>query len=177
MTSLRFKFINSLAGLLLAAFTLPLPAAAQERPCGLEHLVGEWVFATDVGRQALVPAEGDITAIGAFHVAADGVLSGIFDVTFEEFMHIPDIEYGGSISVGADCRGVVSFVTATGSMRTDSVVVVNSDLMIAMSRDTNNLWTYAMHRIDRGPSSASINAKLDAIMSRLGLAPGGFELK
>lgn len=167
----RKNFSTVIAAALLVA---PI-VGAQERPCNLDFVAGEWMFATDVGRQALVPSEGDITAIGVFDVAADGTLKGVFDVTFEDFMHVPDVPYDGTIAVGSDCRGTVTFVTGTGSMRTDSIVVVNANEMIGMSQDINNLWNYTMRRIDRGPGPAALEAKLDAVLKRLGLVPGAFE--
>ena len=66
-----------LAGLLCAAFLAaiaPLPVSAADRPCGLEYVAGDWVFFTGVGRQMLVPEEGDPTALGTFNITADGKL-------------------------------------------------------------------------------------------------------
>lgn len=133
------------------------------------------MFFTGVGRQMLVPEEGDITAIGTFNITEDGALSGVFDVTFENFMHIPDIPYNGTFTVDDDCRGTATFVTGTGSSRTDSIVVVNGNEMQGMSQDTNNLWTYRMRRIERNPDPDAIAAKINAILRRLGLVPSAFE--
>jgi|GEM_PF-2179315 len=150
-------------------------ASAGDRPCDLKYVAGEWVFITDVGRQALFPDAGDPTAMGTFNIGKDGSLSGTFDATFEGFMHLPDIPFNGTVTVGDDCRGTVEFVTGAGSARTDSLVVINGNEMRGMSQDINNLWTYTIRRIERHPGAAVRGAKMDALLKRLGLVPSAFD--
>jgi hypothetical protein len=138
-------------GLILAGFgMLALPAQAHEQEgCSIKMLTGRWLFATGIGHQALenAPPPGDITAIGTMNVAPSGELQGVFDVTFQSAVSVEDIPYYGSVVVDADCTGSLSFVTGTGSMRTDSIVVLNRYEFLGMSRDPNNLWTYTARRI------------------------------
>ncbi len=124
-------------------------AAWAERGCSVRDVAGKWMFATDIGRQMLpgFPPEKDITAIGTMNIARDGSLEGTFDVTVEDSFFQPGIPYSGSIIVNRDCTGTVEFVTALGSARTDSIVVVNRGSMIAMSQDPLNLWTYQVRRV------------------------------
>ena len=134
--------------LLVLSADLANPAWA-DRGCSVRDIAGKWVFATSIGRQMLpnFPPDKDITAIGTMNIARDGSLEGTFDVTVEDSFFQPGIPYGGSIVVNRDCTGTVEFVTALGSARTDSIVIVNRGSMIAMSQDPLNLWTYKVRRI------------------------------
>ena len=124
-------------------------AAWADRGCSVRDVAGKWMFATGIGRQMLpgFPPDKDITAIGTMNIARDGSLEGTFDVTVQDTFFQPGIPYSGSIVVNGDCTATVEFITALGSARTDSVVVVNRGKMIAMSQDPLNLWTYEVRRI------------------------------
>lgn len=167
---------NRLAGLLVIG-CLAVPALARaERPCSVQDLAGEWMFATAVGRQAFPDTpEGDITALGTMNLSASGTLAGTFDVTVETVFNLTDVPYSGSFSVGEDCRGTLSFVTGQGSSRTDSIVVVGPNEFLGMSQDTNNLWTYQARRISRTAGDDVLAKKVDALMRRLGLVPEALE--
>jgi len=120
--------------------------------CSTEALAGKWIFATGVGRQMLgepFPPDQDITAIGTWNVDRHGNLEGVFDVTVENFAHLADVSYSGSVTVNDDCRGTVEFVTSAGSARTDSITVVSPWEILGMSRDPANLWTYEVRRLPR----------------------------
>ena len=134
--------------LLLLSAGLVNPAWA-DRGCSVRDVAGKWMFATSIGRQMLpgFPPDKDITAIGTMNIARDGSLEGTFDVTVEDSFFQPGIPYSGSIIVNRDCTGTVEFVTALGSARTDSIVIVNRSSMIAMSQDPLNVWTYQVRRI------------------------------
>lgn len=134
--------------LLLLSAGLANPAWA-DRGCSVRDVAGKWMFATGIGRQMLpnFPPDKDITAIGTMNIARDGSLEGTFDVTVEDTFFQPGIPYGGSIVVNKDCTGTVEFVTALGSARTDSIVIVNRGAIIAMSQDPLNLWTYEVRRV------------------------------
>ena len=152
------------------------PALAQNRPCSVQSIAGEWIFATEVGQQALIPdVEGDITAIGTVNIDSAGNVSGEFDNTFADFMSFSDITFSGSITVDSDCRGTLTFVTSNGAMRTDSIGVVSQSEFWGMSRDVNNLWTYKAKRISRTAGPDALAAKIDALLQRLGLVPSAFE--
>lgn len=122
--------------------------------CSASMLAGRWVFATDVGHQntPIVPVPGDITAIGTMNIGRDGGLEGTFDVTFENAAFVPGVPYTGTVTVNDDCTGTLSFVTGVGSMRSDSIVVLNQYEFWGMSQDPNNLWTYRARRLP-GPRS------------------------
>lgn len=126
-----------------------LGGQAQAFECSTARMAGRWVFATGIGHQTLAqaPAPGDITAIGTMNVTRDGVLEGTFNVTFEGAAFVPDIPYSGTLTVNPDCTGTVSFVTAIGSQRTDSIVVLNRFEFWGMSEDPLNLWTYKARRL------------------------------
>ena len=137
--------------------TLTGTPALAGKACTTKMLAGKWVFATGIGRQALgepFPPDKDISAIGTFNVARDGALSGSFDVTVQDFGFIPGVEFSGSLMVNPDCTGTVSFATSVGSVRTDSIVVVNRREILGMSQDPANLWTYQVRRI-AGPGRAN----------------------
>lgn len=120
--------------------------------CATEALAGKWMFATGIGRQMLgepFPPDEDITAIGTWNVDRYGNLEGVFDVTVENFAHLSDVSYTGSIVVNDDCRGTVEFVTSQGTSRMDSITVVSPWEILGMSRDPANLWTYQVRRLPR----------------------------
>lgn len=143
------RYIRTLMVLLAGA--LAAGPAFADRSCSVEKLAGNWVFATGVGQQSLpfILTDGDITAIGTMNITRVGTLEGKFDVTvFNDFLG-EDIPYWGSIAVNEDCTGTIEFTTPLSS-RTDSIVIVNRNDMIGMSRDTQNLWTYQVRRIGSG---------------------------
>jgi len=122
--------------------TVPAPAQNGERPCSVKYIAGTWMFATEVGQQAFIPdQEGDITAIGTMNIDGEGNVSGVFDNAVAGFAAGADIPYSGSVTVGPDCRGTLTFVTGSGFMRTDSIAVLNQSEIWAMSQDPGNLWT------------------------------------
>jgi hypothetical protein len=119
--------------------------------CNTNMLTGRWVFATDVGHQALKipnpPPPGDITAIGTMNVHRGGTLDGIFDVTFQGAAFRAAVPYSGTVTVNADCTGTLTFTTGAGTTRTDSIVVLNRYEIWGMSQDPNNQWTYSARRL------------------------------
>jgi hypothetical protein len=132
-------------GLLFAA---PAFAGNDYESCSTRMLAGRWMFATDVGHQALFPGSGDITAIGVFRIDRLGtVLDGVFDATVEKFRFLPDLSFSGSVVVNANCTGTLTFVTSAGTTRSDSIVVIGPGHIRGMSQDINNLWTYDMRRL------------------------------
>ena len=164
------------AGLLLSC--LSMPALAQNaRPCSVGSIAGAWVFATGIGQQAFpnFPSDGDITAIGTMNIGKDGSVEGVFDNNFAEFMAFTNNTYSGSVTVTPDCLGELTFVTSSGITRVDTIAIVSRDEFLGMSRDPNNLWTYQVRRISRAAGPASLSAKVDAILQRLGLVPSAFE--
>lgn len=125
-------------------------AAAASNSCSIKDVAGKWMFATGVGRQMLgepFPAEKDITAIGTMNIERDGSMSGVFDVTIEDFAFFTGNHYSGTVVVNPDCTGTVVFTTDVGTTRSDSIVVVSRNEVLAMSQDPMNLWTYQMRRI------------------------------
>jgi hypothetical protein len=140
---------KQIVGLVTAVFLVGLGSQAQATGCSTQMLAGRWVFATGIGHQQLegAPPPADITAIGTMNVTLDGVLEGVFNVTFEGAAFVPGIAYSGSVVVNPDCTGMVSFVTGTGSVRTDSIVVLNRYEFWGMSEDPSNLWTYQARRL------------------------------
>lgn len=117
--------------------------------CSIQRVAGSWLFATDVGH---FPAfAGDITALGTMNIDHEGNVSGVFDATVSEVAFLPGNTYTGSVTVNPDCTGTLTFVTSTGSVRTDSIAVVGQGEMWGMSQDPGNLWTYDVRRIS-GPS-------------------------
>ncbi len=134
------------AGLLL--FTLHGTPALADNACSVKQIAGNWVFATGVGRQMLgFPPDSDVTAIGTMNIDSEGNLSGRFDLTIEDYDHFSGIDYTGTVTVNADCTGTIEFVTSVGSMRADSIAVVNRGEILGMSRDPANLWTYQVRRL------------------------------
>ena len=176
MTKQRHTTIFCLAaGLVLTCLSQPA-SADNHGACSVEAIAGSWLFATDVGQQALIPGQdGDITAIGTMNLDKEGHLEGVFDNTFANFMAFTGNTYSGSVTVTPDCLGELTFVTSTGSMRTDTIAIVSRDEFRGMSRDPNNLWTYQARRISPAPGLDSLTAKIDAMMKRLGLNPTAFE--
>jgi hypothetical protein len=139
-----YKFALATVGLFIG-----IAGQAQATGCSTAMMAGRWVFATDIGHQALLgaPPPADITAIGTMNVDGEGNLEGTFNVTFEGAAFIPGIPYSGTVSVNPDCTGTLSFVTGAGSERTDSIVVLNRYEYWGMSEDPNNLWTYKARRL------------------------------
>ena len=121
-------------------------AAADDARCDTQNMAGRWLFATDVGHQMLLPG-GDITAIGTMNIDRAGNLSGKFDATVQDWMFLPNNDYFGTIVVGSDCTGTLTFETSQGTARTDSIIVISHKAFRGMSQDPNNLWTYRAHRI------------------------------
>ena len=118
--------------------------------CSVRDVTGNWMFATSIGRQMLgepFPPDKDITAIGTMNIERDGTLSGTFDVTVQDTVFLPGVAYSGSVVVNRDCTGTVTFQTSVGSVRSDSIVLVNRREILAMSQDPLNLWTYQIRRI------------------------------
>lgn len=135
----------------LTAFTLALllgtNAFATNAPeCSARMLAGRWMFATDVGKQTFFPG-GDITAIGTFRVDRTGKLSGVFDATVAGWMFLPAVPFSGAFTVNPDCTGTLSFSTADGSARTDTIIILG-DRIRGMSQDVTFLWTYEIQRMD-----------------------------
>ncbi|MDX1500213.1 MAG: hypothetical protein R3176_09965 [Woeseiaceae bacterium] len=129
-------------------------SAAADKACSVKQIAGSWLFATSVGRQMLgapFPPDKDITAIGTMYIAADGTLTGTFDVTVEDFAFVPGVGYAGTVTVNPDCTGTITFATSVGSVRSDSIAVVNRGEILGMSQDPLNLWTYQVRRL---PGSA-----------------------
>ena len=62
----------------------------------------------------------------------------------------PGVDYVGTVVVNPDCTDTVIFETSFGSVRSDSIVVINRREMLGMSQDPLNLWTYQIRRIARG---------------------------
>jgi hypothetical protein len=117
--------------------------------CSTSMLAGRWLFATGIGHQALdnAPPPADITALGTMNIHRNGDLEGAFAVTFEGAAFAPNVLYSGTVTVNPDCTGTVSFVTTAGTMRTDSIAVLNRFEIWGMSQDPKNLWTYQARRI------------------------------
>lgn len=122
-----------------------------KKGCSVRDITGRWVFATAIGRQMLpdLPPDKDMTAIGTWNVTRDGSMSGTFDVTVQDTVFVPGVPYEGSVIVNRDCTGTVTFVTGLGSVRTDSIAIVDSNEIIGMSQDPFNLWTYQVRRIGK----------------------------
>jgi hypothetical protein len=119
------------------------PAAA----CSVKSLQGRWMFATGVGRQSAFPDRGDASAIGIFSVDRAGKVTGKFDANMLNGAPLLDVKFDGSITVNPDCTGVLTFSTARGDTRTDSIVVINSREIAGMRRDPQFVWTYQMRRL------------------------------
>ena len=125
------------------------PALADKR-CNLRMIAGQWVFATEIGRQALgepFPPDKHLTAIGTMTIGRDGHVEGRYDATVQESMFLKDIPYTGTLTINEDCTGELTFETENGNARTDSIVVVSKSEILGMSRDPNNLWTYQVRRV------------------------------
>lgn len=141
--------------LMMAGMQFAAPAMAdngRNGRCDTRMLAGRWLFATGIGHQQLdppAPPPGDITAIGTMNIDRDGALEGKFDVTFEGalFPALTGILYSGTAMLNADCTGTLSIVTQTGATRTDSIALVDRDLLWGMSQDPKNLWTYRAKKI------------------------------
>lgn len=142
-----------IAAMALAGLQLSAPAWADGggEDCSTQMLAGRWLFATGIGHQALenAPPPGDITAIGTMNISRNGTLEGKFDVTFEGAVFVPGNTYSGEVTLSEDCTGTLSFVTSNGTVRTDSIALVEIDEIWAMTQDPNNLWTYRVRRISR----------------------------
>lgn len=144
-------------GAIVLLTLLGRPAVADDS-CSIRAIAGNWLFATGIGRQMLgvpFPPDKDITAIGTMNIAADGTLSGTFDITVEDFAFIPGVVYTGSVTVNPDCTGTLNFATSVGSVRTDSIAVISRREILGMSQDHLNLWTYQIRRIAANLNSNS----------------------
>lgn len=142
--------------LLMGIGLLPAAQALADGPCSVKDLAGRWVFATDVGRQALgdpFPPGKDITAIGVFNVSKDGSVNGQFDATVQDSFFLPANTFTGSMTVNPDCTGTVVFITSAGTSRMDSIVVVNRSEILGMSQDPMNLWNYQVRRLSSKPAN------------------------
>ena len=135
------KTALTLAALLLGSNAF----AAESQECSARQLAGRWMFATDVGKQTFFPG-GDITAIGTFRTDRAGKIKGTFDATVANYMYLPGVAFEGSCVINADCTGTLTFVTARGTARTDTIVVLG-DTIRGMSQDTTFLWTYEAKRM------------------------------
>ncbi len=120
--------------------------------CSLKDIAGKWVFATDVGRQLgeNFPPGKDLTAIGTMNITRKGQLEGVFDITVQDTVFVPNVPYSGTVTLNKDCRGTISFTNAFGASRTDSIVFVNRNTMFGMSTDEFNLFNYQIRRIQKG---------------------------
>lgn len=140
--------------LLIAMSLFPMAQALAEDSCSTRSIAGRWMFATGIGRQSLgapFPEGKDITAIGIFSVDKFGNATGKFDATVQDFLFLPDNTFTGSVVVNPDCTGTLIFVTSAGTVRTDSIVVVNRREILGMTQDPANLWTYQMRRLSGKP--------------------------
>jgi len=139
--------------LLAAGLHLSVAANASDRNgdrCSTSMLAGRWLFATGIGHQALggnAPPPADITALGTMNIRRNGDVEGVFDVTFEAAAFRPSVPYTGTMLINADCTGTLSFVTGAGTMRTDSIAVLNRHELWGMSQDPKSLWTYHVRRL------------------------------
>lgn len=125
-------------------------ASADGLRCSTQAMAGQWIFATGIGHQMLgtpFPPGKDITAIGKLTFERDGTVTGLFDVTVEEFAFFPDNTVDGTIIIYPDCTGYLTFVTSAGTARTDSIAVVGPREILGMTQDPNNLWTYQVRKI------------------------------
>jgi len=130
----------------LLAMLLGTNAYATGKPeCSARALAGRWMFATDVGKQTFFPG-GDITALGTFRVDRQGKLKGVFDATVAGWMFLPGVTFTGAFTVNTDCTGTLTFTTAAGTTRTDSIIVLD-DHIRGMSQDVQFLWTYTARRL------------------------------
>ena len=139
------------SGLALGFGTLNATTSDSESAhCSLRNVVGRWAFATDVGRQSLIPGQdGDITAIGMMRIDRAGNLAGGFDFTIADYGFVPDNSFAGSIVVDPNCTATLTFVNSAGISRTDSIAIVSKREMWGMSQDPSNLWTYRARRLSR----------------------------
>ena len=134
---------------LLLGLSVGVPAHAGGAYCSVTMLQGHWLFATGIGHEMLgapFPPGKDITAIGTMKVNRDGSIEGTFDATVENSFFLPGVTYTGSITLNRDCTGTVTFITAAGTARTDTIALVARDEMLGMSQDPDNLWTYQVRR-------------------------------
>jgi hypothetical protein len=128
----------------------PVFAGNEFEPCSTRMLAGRWMFATDIGHQAiaLLKVPGDITAIGIFRIDRQGtILDGVFDATAQNNGFLQGVTFTGSVVVNPNCTGTLTFVTSAGTTRTDSIIVLGSGHARGMSQDVKNLWTYDMRRM------------------------------
>jgi hypothetical protein len=135
---------------LMAVCTAAIACAQVSPPvaaCHVNWLTGRWMFATGIGRQSAFPERGDASAIGIFSVDRAGKVTGKFDANMLNGEPLLDVKFDGSITVNRDCTGVLTFTTARGDTRTDSIVVINSREVAGMRRDPQFVWTYQMRRL------------------------------
>lgn len=143
-----------LATVLVAGLLVPIAATADDDDdkfrCSTRTIAGRWLFAT--GNGALLapnpPFSGEtITALGTMNIDRQGNVTGTFDNTIAGFGSFEGNTYWGTVQVNADCTGRLHFTTSSGSMRTDSIAVLNRSEMWGMSLDETNPWTYTVRRV------------------------------
>lgn len=141
-----------LASLLVPASALAAGDADQPQRCSTRMVAGRWLFATGMGH-VLAPAPPfsgqGITAIGTMNIDRHGNVKGRFDNTIAGFGSFEHNLYWGTIEVNEDCTGRLHFTTSSGSMRTDSIAVLNDSEMWGMSLSETNPWTYTSRRVGR----------------------------
>jgi hypothetical protein len=116
--------------------------------CSNRATAGAWMFFTDVGHIALPTLKGDITALGTMNIDANGNVDGRFDATIGDVAFLAGVTYTGTLLVNPDCTGTLTFTTSAGSVRTDSIAVLdNGREMRGMSQDKLNLWTYTAKKL------------------------------
>lgn len=183
------RFFSCLAATVTLLLTVaPALADGTIRPCSVESIAGNWIFATDVGQLADQNGTllGHITAIGTMNIDRAGNLTGEFDNTRRREMKSGtalNVSYWGVITVGPDCRGTLTFETSGGAKRMDSIAVLNSHEMRAMTRapalspDVSlawTLWTYRIVRISSAKGPDALETDVGLIMRWLGLVvPSG----
>jgi hypothetical protein len=135
--------------LLTGMSLVPMAQALADSPCSTQAMAGRWVYASTVSQQVLAPGLPPITfsSIGTINVDRYGTISGKFDFTALDLVFFPDVAYTGSVNVNPDCTGTLYFLTSDGFERTDSIVVVDRNEMLGMSRDPLAVFTYQVRRI------------------------------
>jgi hypothetical protein len=130
-------------------YSAPALATDDDDTCSIRMLAGRWLFATGIGHQALpkAPPPGDITASGTMNIKRSGYIEGTFDVTFQNSVFLPGRSYTGSVTVNPDCTATLTLVTDVGTMRTDTVLIVDRNEFWGMSQDPLNLWTCTARRV------------------------------
>jgi hypothetical protein len=154
----RTKMKALMMTLLLMGMSLfPMAQALADGPCSAKAMVGRWVYASGVSQsqQALDPPPPAVTlsSIGTINVDRFGNISGKYDLTVLGIVFMADVTYTGFLTVNPDCTGTLFYQASNGSMRTDSIVVVNRNEMLGMSRDPQTVFTYQVRRISSEPAN------------------------